>query len=366
MDLDLNEEQELLRATVQRICSATFDGQKVRALEATDDKLNRDFWKELGANGLCGLRVDEAYGGAGMGALGLVLVFEEFGRVLASSPFLSSSILSANLLSLLGSAAAKQAWLPKIAGGEAIVIPAWQENDVAGGLPTTIVDRVRGLVTGEKSVVPFASVADMFLIHAIGDEGACWALVPADTKGVSIVAQSNYASQPLFAVRFDNVVIDPSLIFADPDHADAGSPAFGDVLLAVAAEAVGAADRLLALTSDYANQRNQFGRPIAAFQAVSHPLAECATELEGARYLVYQAAWAKDEKLPCDHLAQMAKLQATSVFRRLATVSVQVHGGIGYSSEGEPQLYYRRSKYQELMYATAGDLKTRISDHVFA
>ncbi len=362
MDLDLNEEQQLLRDTVRRICETLFDTQKVRALESDADKLNRDFWDALGANGLCALRIDEAHGGAGMGALDLALVFEEFGRALASSPFLSSCVLSAKILSSLGSDAVKDHWLPRIAGGEAVVIPAWQEDDLAGEGQGTVIDAARSVVNGEKLLVPFASVADLFLVHGTGG----WALVPADAKGVSIAAQPNYASQALFAVRFDDVAIDRAQILADPEPLGVSAEAFGDVLIAVAAEAVGASDRLLALTADYANQRNQFGRPIAAFQAVSHPLADCATELEGVRHLVYQAAWASDGQMPCRHLAQMAKLQATSLFRRLATVSVQVHGGIGYSTEGDPQLFYRRSKFHELMYGTAADLKAHIADHVFA
>lgn len=364
MDLDLNEEQQLLRDTVRRICEATFDAGKVRALEAEDDKLNRPFWMELGAAGLCGLRIAEAHGGAAMSTLDLTLVSEEFGRALASSPFLSSCILSARILASLAPADMQDELLPAIAAGERIVIPAWDGNEADAALAT--IDSARAVLSGERLLVPFASVADLFLVHARGEGGGCWALIPADASGISIEAQPNYASQALFAVRFDDVEIDPARSFADGEMPGADAAIFGDVLVAVAAEAVGAADRLLALTADYANQRQQFGRPIANFQAVSHPLAECATELEGARYLVYQAAWAKDGGMPHRHLAQMAKLKATSLFRRLATVSVQVHGGIGYSTEAEPQLFYRRSKFHELMYGTPAELRARISDHVFA
>lgn len=366
MDLDLTEEQDMLRGTVRRMCETLFDPQTVRRLEGEDDKFDRAFWGELGASGICALRIDENHGGAGMGALDLALVCEEFGRSLASSPFLSSCVLSASLLSRIGSEPARREWLPGIARGEVIAIPAWQGNDLIGDAPATAIDPVRGVVNGEKSLVPFASVADIFLVHGMGPDGGAWALVPADAPGVSIVAQPNHASQPLFAVRFDDVRIGDAAMFAATEAPDPGSEAFGDVLIAVAAEAVGAADRLLALTVDYANQRSQFGRPIANFQAVSHPLADCATELEGIRYLAYQAAWARDGNMPWRHLAQMAKLQAASLLRRLATVSVQIHGGIGYSVDGEPQLFYRRAKHHELMYGTADDLKARISDHIFA
>ncbi|QTH21358.1 acyl-CoA/acyl-ACP dehydrogenase [Rhizorhabdus wittichii] len=358
MDLDFSEEQVMLRDTARRLCESLFDTKTVRRLEGEPDKFNRAFWAELGASGLCALRIGEAQGGAGMAALDLAILFEEFGRSLASSPFLQSCVLSARILSAHGTEAIKAAYLPKIASGELIMIPAGDGID-----PGEIsIDAGRGTVGGRTLLTPFASVADIFLVH----DGRCWALVPADGAGISLVPQSNYASQPLFSVRFDAVAIDPALAFAAPDRFDPTADAASDLLIAAAAEAVGAADRLLGLTVDYANQRSQFGRPIAAFQAISHPLADGATELEGVRHLVYQAAWASDEGMACGHLARMAKLRAAALFRRIATIAVQVHGGIGYSTEGEPQLFYRRSKYHELMNGTADALKTRIADHVLA
>lgn len=366
MDLDFSDEQEMLRETVRRICKGRFDSETVRKLEDDEKKLNGAFWKDLSENGLCALRIDESHGGAAMGALDVALVFEEFGRALASSPFLESAIISAELLAALAPEELKQQWLTKIAGGEAIFVPAWQENHLADKPQPASIDVANGVVNGEKLLVPFANSADMFLVSGVHDGVEYWALASAQAEGVSIVALPNYASQALFSVHFDNVKIDEAHIFKSSEAFESGVELFGDTLIAVAAEAVGAADQLLALTADYANQREQFGRPIGSFQAISHPLAECATELEGVRYLVYQAAWAKDENAPFLHLAQMAKLQAAALFRRLATVSVQVHGGIGYSTEGEPQLYYRRSKYHELMYGTAEELKKNIADHVFA
>lgn len=347
MDLDFSEEQELLRATVRRICDEHFDSARVRALEVDEHKLSRPFWSALGENGLCALRVDPAHGGAGMSALDLAIAFEEFGRAIASSPFLQSCVHAAHILAGSDDAEARAEWLPGIASGAAIVVPA----ERGGVVQVTMA----GTVSGTMLLVPFASVADAFLV-ACGDRS--WALVPAGGEGIAIRAQANYASQPLFEVRFDDAQASAFL----PGPADLP----GDVLIAAAAESVGAAGRLLALTADYANQRSQFGRPIASFQAISHPLAECATELEGARYLTYQAAWAQDEGLPHANLARMAKLRAARLYRRLAKLSVQVHGGIGYSSEGDPQLFYRRSKYHELTNGTPDALKRAIADFVLA
>ncbi|OCC25618.1 acyl-CoA dehydrogenase [Croceicoccus estronivorus] len=362
MDLDFNEEQELLRATVRRICETSFDSAAVRKLEGERDKLDRAFWAALGESGICALRIEERHGGAQMGALNLAIVFEEFGQVLASSPFLQSAVHAADILSAVGSEDLAAEWLPKIAGGEVIVIPAWQEDELREAARPSHFDSASRTVSGTKMVVPFASVADAFLVRAATESGAGWALIPAQSDGIVITEQPNYASQPLFEVRFDHVHVAEGHFWPAAEN----SALSDDVLIAAAAEAVGAATRLLKITADYANQRKQFGRPIAGFQAISHPLADCATELEGVRYLTYQAAWAKDEGQDCAHLARMAKYSAAALFRRLATVAVQVHGGIGYSTEGEPQLFYRRSKYHELMYGTAAGLKKSIADHVLS
>lgn len=364
MDLEFSDEQQLLRDTVRRICQTHFDGETVRALEPAQDKFNRGFWAALRENGICGMRIGEAHGGAQLGALALALVFEEFGRALASSPFLASCVHAAGILNFGGPSIGDQ-WLSRVSQGASIVIPAWIENDLGLNGTTIGEHNADGTLSAVKSLIPFADVADAFLVHVGRQDRFGWAFVRSDAEGITLSPQANQASQPLFEVRFENVAtLDTTLLPTSPRPES--DPAFEDVLIAVAAEAVGAASRLLEITTAYANDRRQFGRPIAAFQAISHPLAECATELEGARYLTYQAAWAKDDGRPCAHLARMAKYAATAQFRRLATVSVQVHGGIGYSKEGDPQLYYRRSKYHALMHGAPDVLRAAIANHVLA
>ncbi len=362
MDLDFSEEQELLRETTRRICDASFDSSMVRALESQEYGFNRPFWTALAEAGLCGVRIAEAHDGAELGSLEMAILFEEFGRALASSPYLASCVHSAAIIAAAGGALAEE-WLPATATGEAAVIPAWIENDLglAGAAEPARIES--GHLSGTKQLVPFAGIADAFLVHAHVDEGHCWAVVSKDADGVTLQAQGNHAAQPLFQVVFDRVAIaDGQTIAASAEPTR--DAAFDDVLIASAAEAVGAASSLLELTCGYANERKQFGRPIASFQAISHPLAECATELEAARYLTYQAAWAKEEGIACTKLARMAKVAATSMFRRLATVAVQVHGGLGYAKEGEPQLYYRRSKHHELMHGTAANLHKAIAAEI--
>ncbi|WP_252258567.1 acyl-CoA dehydrogenase family protein [Erythrobacter aurantius] len=359
MDLDFTEEQDLLRETTRRICDASFDSCMVRALEKQDNGFNRAFWHALGEAGLCGLRIDESHSGAELGSLELAILFEEFGRKLASSPFMASCVHAAAILGSAGGEMARE-WLPAIAQGEAIVVPAWIENDLGPAGAGTTARFANGRLHATKSLVPFAGIADAFLVHAECSEGHCWVLVPRAAEGVQIAPQVNHASQPVFQVSFDAVPVSDALVIAATQYPMQDSR-FEDVLIATAAEAVGAADSVLAITCNYANERQQFGRLISAFQAISHPLAECATELEAARYLTYQAAWAKDEGRPCTRLAQMAKVAATRTFRRTATVAVQVHGGLGYATEGEPQLYYRRSKHHELNHGTPASLRAEIA-----
>ena len=137
-------------------------------------------------------------------------------------------------------------------------------------------------------------------------------------------------------------------------------------LLSLASYAIGAAERVHEISVEYAKYRRAFGRAIGGFQSIAHYLAEMAVAIEGARTLVYEAAWCKDENRGYQHLAAMAKLQACDVFCRAAAVAIQVHGGLGYTTEADPQLFYRRAKQLELMHGGADWLEKKIAEHLFS
>src|SRR5690606_20784333 len=151
-------------------------------------------------------------------------------------------------------------------------------------------------------------------------------------------------------VTFDGVALTAAQVLAG--GADISLP-WRDTMFAalvpLAARAVGAARHIHDISVAYARERQAFGRPIGGFQAIAHDLAEAAVAIEGCRTLVHQAAWLHDRGRPFQAIAAMAKLQACSMFRRVSALGVQVHGGIGYTVEADPQLFYRRAKQWQIL-----------------
>ena len=373
MDLDFSAEQSLLRDTVREICAGGSPLTRVRELERDERGYAQPFWQALAEAGCLGLNIPEAYGGVGMGALDAVVAYEEFGRALAPSPHFESALLAAGLLLAAGSDAQRQAWLPGIADGSQVVIPCWQETS-ASPEPAAMRCRVGGhgetlKLDGEKILVPFAGSAGRLLVlarHPTLAQRCLLALVPASAAGVTLTPQPNHADAPLFAVRFAAVVVRREDCLGWDEGVDAVWRAvFLRNLVPLAAQAVGGAERMLAMTTEYASVRKQFDRPLGGFQAIAHYLADRATELEGAKTLVYQAAWAIDAGEPFERLALMAKLKACATFRKMTAVGTQIHGGIGFTSEADPQLFFRRAKHQQLMYGDPTWLEEGIAARVF-
>lgn len=356
MNLDFSEEQEMLREMVRGFCADHSPIDVVRKMEDDPTGFPSQFWKQLAELGLLGLTLPEAYGGGGQSMLECAIVYEEFGRVLAPSPHLVSAVLSGGVLTLAGTEEQKTTWLPKIASGEAILTPAWLEPKNGFGpdgvqLRATLeADEYR--LTGAKRHVSFASSANRLLVLArTGDAETDVDLFLVDPKsaGIELTQQFSLASDTQYRVDFSDVRVPVSArIGAAASGWTAWNQTMHDGIIALAAQAVGGADRALEMTVEFAKEREQFDKPLGAFQAISHYLADAATELDGARILAYEAAWARSEGKPVDRLAPMAKLFACQVFRDLTAMAEQVFGGVGFTIEYDIQLYFRRAKQLQL------------------
>ncbi len=368
MDLDFSAEQKLLRETVARLCREHCADARLRALETEEQGYDLPFWEAACHLGLAGLLIEEKYGGTGQGMIECAIVHEELGRSLAPCPHLDSSVLATRLLALAGRREQGEEWLPALATGHKLLIPAWREAGAGAELQALGMRAQRRGKTlhfsGEKVLTPFANSADGFLL-LLQLEGRPQALI-VDAGQATLRRQPNHAGQNLFAVRFDQARADASTVLDGADCALQWQQAAAEAQIALAAQAAGGAARILELTLEHVRQRRQFGQAIGAFQAVAHRLAECATEIEGARYLVYQAAWACGRERDALQLARMAKMQACTAFHRAAIAGVQFHGGMGFSLEASPQLYYRRAKHLQLMHWEPRHLEEAIAREVFA
>jgi len=293
--------------------------------------------------------------------------------VLCPSPHFVSSVLAAGILRHGGSAQQCEAWLPAIARGDSIITVALLEPggdyDATGiqlqGNPGA--DGYR--LSGSKSCVPFAKAAQRLLVPVrvgAAEHEIDFLLIDPASPGISMRQQFTSARDAQYEICFDNVAV--------PLSARVGEPKSGwtlwravaeDGMIALAAWAVGCADRALEMATTYAKERVQFDRPIGSFQGIAHPLATVAIEVAGARTLVYQAAWAQATRRPAQRLAAMAKLYADAANRHATMVGHQTLGGIGFTVDIDMQLYQRRAKQSQLSWWDAKTLEEQIADSIF-
>ncbi|WOK36726.1 acyl-CoA dehydrogenase family protein [Sphingomonas sp. C3-2] len=374
MDLDFTEEQEMLRDSLRGLCEAESDSQAVRRAEIDPTGVMQRLWRSLADSGFLGLGIAEEHGGSGLGLIEASVAAHEFGRALAPVPHFESSIFAARLIAAAGRAEQQAQWLPPLADGSLVIVPAFYETGGNDDIETVHLAPMRsgdGLVlSGRKCFVGYANLADRLLVllrHPDRDHEHVLACIDARARGVSVAVEPNLASAALCTVDFDAVEIaDGDLMAPEGGVAAIWSRAFLEGLVPLAAQAVGGAQRTLELAIAYAKEREQFDRPIGSFQAIAHYLADAATELEAARVLVWQAAWAHGEEGDFERLAITAKLFACRAFRRISALSIQVHGGLGFTTEADPQLYFRRAKHQQLLHGESGWLEAQLARRVIA
>ena len=356
MDLDFTDEQEMLRETVRGICEKHASLAIVREVE--DDPLGYpdSFWTQLAEAGLVGLTIPEEYDGSAMTMLDAVVVYEEFGRALAPSPHFVSSVLCSGVLERAGNDAQRDEWLRRIAGGDGILTPAWLEPDGGFG-PRGVQLRCESdgdsfVLTGTKRHVRFARAADGFIVLArtgVQPDDIDLFLVPRDADGVTLTQQMTVASDTQYRVDFDGVRVPAS---ARIGRAGSGwktwDATMRDGIILLAGYAMGGAVHALDITVQYAKDRHQFDKPLGAFQALAHYLADAKCTVDGGRTLVWEAAWARDNDRPVGRLAPMAKLFATQTFRDVTAMAQQIFGGVGFTVEYDIQLYFRRAKVLQL------------------
>jgi alkylation response protein AidB-like acyl-CoA dehydrogenase len=353
MDLDFSEEQQMLREMVRGVCADIASLDVVRELEDDPKGYRDEFWKQLGELDLIGLTIDEQYGGSGMSMLEAAIVYEEFGRALSPSPHFASAVMSAGVIASAGSEEQRTTWLPRIAKGDAIVVPAWLEP--GNGFGETGVQasaRADGdgfVLDGVKWHAPFASSADRFVVLARGADGVDLFLVDTHADGVALEQQLTIGSDTQYAVTLSGVrVAGRDRIGGAGTGWTSWVEAMQDGMILLAAQAMGGAQYALEITNQYAKDREQFDKPLGAFQALAHYLADAKTTVDGGTLLVYEAAWARAEGRPVDRLAPMAKLFACQTYRDVTAMAQQIFGGVGFTLEYDIQLYFRRAKQLQI------------------
>jgi alkylation response protein AidB-like acyl-CoA dehydrogenase len=356
LDLKFSAEQEMLRETVRGVCSTTCPLSVVRELEDDPVGYSPELWKQLAHLDLIGLQLPEEYGGSGMTTLENVILYEEFGRSLAPSPHFVSSVLCGGALVEAGTDDQKREWLPRLITGEAILTPAWLEPENGYGprgvQVTAVPDGDDLVITGTKRHVAFAKAATGLVVLArTGDAPGDVDLFIVDPAavGVTLTQQMTIGSDSQYRVDLDRVrVTAADRIGAPRSGWSTWDAVMHDGIILAAAQAVGGAQYAMAITVQYAKDRHQFDKPLGAFQALAHNMADASTAVDGAEVLVHEAAWVRSEGHSVAKLAPMAKLFACQTFRDVTATAQQIFGGIGFTVEFDIQLYFRRAKQLQL------------------
>ena len=354
MDLDFTDEQDMLRDLVRSVCADHAGPDVIREVEDDPVGYPPALWDHLRDLDLIGLLLPAELGGSEMSMIEGVVLYEELGRALAPTPHFVSAVLSAGALTRAGSDDQKAALVPRIASGETILTPAWLEPDGGfgpHGVRTTVTEDGDDLVlTGSKRHVFFAAAADQFVVMACRDDGRHdLVLVDREAEGVTLTQKHSIASDCQYDVALDGVRVPKADRIGEPGS---GWATWHDTMLdgsiLAAAQAMGGAQHALDITVQYAKDREQFDKPLGAFQAIAHYLADAVTRVDGGRTLVHEAAWARAEGRDVEQLAPMAKKFACQTFRDVTAMAQQIWGGVGFTLEYDVQLYFRRAKSQQL------------------
>jgi alkylation response protein AidB-like acyl-CoA dehydrogenase len=333
MNFDFTDDQQAIKSTAHDFLAARLKPEKLRQL-AEAGEYDDSLWKEMSELGWPGIFIGEEHGGQGLGVVELVILMEELGYALAPSPFLSNAAAGL-MIQHAGSDEQRERWLPGIASGE-------QRGTVAY------------VVNGVASLVPDADTADVIVVF------------DAASGTASVAAASDVEAEKVDTIdstrRFSRVQgngAGEELTGGRGSAADAIAP----IAVAISGELVGVSQRAMEMAVEYAKDRQQFGRPIGAYQAVSHRCAQMLLETEGARSATLYAAWTADHEPDSLQLAgSMAKAYASDCGWRVTASSLQVHGGIGFTWEHDLHFFLKRAKTDGHLFGTAREHRERVAE----
>jgi short-chain 2-methylacyl-CoA dehydrogenase len=375
MDLDLSHEHELVRDTVR-----DFAREKVAPVAEELDREHRfpyDLVAELAALGLMGMTIPEEYGGAGADTVSYAIAIEELTRVDSSVAITVAAHHSLGTLPIhyFGSEDQKRQWLPELASGKKLAAFGLTEPGAGSdaGATRTQAELRDGswVINGSKIFITNAGTdisACVTITALTGDGEVSNLIVPNGTPGYEISApmrKLGWRASDTRELSFRDCAVPEGNLLGPRGR---GFQQFLEILdggrISVAAMGVGLAQGAYDLADAYAKDREQFGRPIADFQAVQFKLADMATEIEAGRALTYKAAWLKDQGRPFAKEAAMAKLYTGELSHRVANWALQIHGGYGFMEEFAISRLYRDQKVLEIGEGTNEVQRMVIAKHL--
>jgi alkylation response protein AidB-like acyl-CoA dehydrogenase len=374
MDLGLSEEQEMLKNFARDFLEKECPEKLVRDMEEDEKGYSPELWQKMAEQGWQGLIIPPEYGGSGMTFVDLIILVEEFGRALVPGPFIPTVIGGAIPILEMGSEEQKKEFLPKLAAGQMIMTLAVTEPtarfDAEGVELEAKAEGDPFVLNGTKLFVRDSHVSDYMVVAARTNKGAdpkdgiTLLLVDSKSPGITHTLLKTIASDMQTEIKFENVKVPKGNVLGEVDKGWA--PLKKVMLKATVAECaylVGLAQMDFEISVNYAKERVQFGRPIGAFQAIQHKCADMVTDVDGARFIMYKAAWSVCEDEPDAEMdVHMAKAWCAEATRRVVAHGQQIHGGIGFTKDYKLQLYFRRQKAAELAWGDADYHRELVAD----
>jgi len=363
MDFELSDDQDALREAAASLLAGHCPPSRVRAVADTERHLDDDLWRAMADQGWPAVECPADAGGLGLGMVEVVVLAEQLGRHLAPVPFLGTVLAGGALARARAGDAVGDTdglgerhvaeWAALLATGDAVGALAWSRRP--GAVRAAPAAGGGWRLEGRSDPVVYGPAADVVVVNALdGDGPALFALVPGAAAGPAEPAMDRTRS--LGWLSLDG---QPALRLGG---AEAAGAVLDRAVSALSGEMLGAAERVLEMTVQYAKDRVQFDRPIGGFQAVKHRCADMLVDVEGMRSSAYYAAWAVGADDPdASTAASAAKVWCSDAARRVMASGLQVHGGIGFTWEHDLHLYLKRSQLDQVSFGDATYHRERLA-----
>ena len=356
MDFTESENQAEIAALSRKIFTERTVASRLKSVESGPNRFDPALWADLAGAGILAAALPESLGGAGLGLLEQCSVLIEAGAAVAPVPYLASIVLGAGAIARFSTPEQQEKWAVPASRGDVILTAALAEEDAPDrAWPATHAEPGSdGLwrLSGVKTTVPAAPLAALFLVPAATPGGTAVFLVEPGDLGVTVERQELTSGDSAGRLVLDSVPLEASRLLGGVGTVSGHGQATADWLVATAtvglcAHQAGVTAQALKLTAEYARTRNQFGKPIGAFQAVAQRLADAYIDTEAIRLTMWQAAWRLAEGLPSGTEIATAKFWAADGGHRVAHTAVHVHGGVGIDLEAAPHRYFIAAKQNE-------------------
>ena len=370
MDFTISEEVLSAQQLAQQILGDFTAVDKLKVIEQQQERVDTALWQALAEAGLLGLDIAEDNGGTGLGFYSLTTLCEEVGRTVAPVPVIPVLVSAAGTLRRFGTSAQKEQWLGGITSGTTMVTAALEEyNNDNPATPACTAQKMDGgySISGTKICVSQATSAARILVSARAGDQLVVALIDPRAAGVTLNAQIVTTGETRHELVMNKVQVPTADIVVTGREATAAMEwALQATRTALAAMAVGVCDKMMRITGSYTSEREQFGRAIATFQAVSHRVADCYIDVECLRLVTQQAASLIDQGRPAGEAVKLAKIWCGDVTHRVSQASQHCHGGTGVDRDYPLYRYCELARQIELTAGSSARLTGELGQDICA